>query len=174
MAAIISGALGAALLFIGRRLFWFFVGAIGFGIGLRLAERMWPGPGLVSLVVALVVGVVFALLAVFLQSVAIGAAGFFAGGYVLLTLGGLFGVDRGILAWIIFILGGILGAILVGALLDWALITLSSLTGASMIVHALERGGGTGGVIMLVLFIIGIVVQGAALRNERRAAAQDA
>jgi len=86
MLSIISLILGVALLVAGRKLFWLFVGAAGFVTGLQLATQFWQGPELLAIVIGLVVGVIFALLAIFLQSVAIGIAGFLAGGYILTVL----------------------------------------------------------------------------------------
>ncbi len=169
MLALLNAILGAALLFIGRKLFWFFVGAIGFAVGIQLTSRYLHGRSeLFMILVGLVVGVLFALLAIFLQGVAIGAAGFFGGGYVLLGLAAMFGMDRGAFPLIIFVVGGILGVLLVGFLFEWALITLSSLAGASLVVAALSLERAAGGVLLLVLFVIGVAVQGAALRNEKR------
>jgi len=164
---LISLLLGAALILTGRKLFWLFVGAIGFGVGLQFAERFLQGPNVPGLLIGLVVGIIFALLAIFLQTVAIGAAGFFGGGYVLLGLVTAAGLDRGLLVWIAFLVGGILGVVLIGYLFDWALITLSSMAGASMIVNALELGRGLGGAILIALVIVGVVVQGALLRREK-------
>jgi hypothetical protein len=173
MAAIVSGILGSSLLLFGRKLFWLFVGAVGFGIGLQFTERFWHGSSTVGVLVALAAGVVFALLAILFQTLAIGAAGFLAGAYIFLSLAGSLGVDRGILTWVLFLMGGVLGAILIRALLDWALITLSSLAGASMIAHAVQFGPRLAGLIALVLFIVGVAVQGASLRQEKRGKAGD-
>jgi hypothetical protein len=166
VSTIVSGILGTSLLLIGRKLFWLFIGAVGFAIGLMIANRIWEGNGLVGLFFGLGLGLAFALLAVFVQSIAIGATGFFAGGYVALALAGLLHIDRARIEWIIFVVGGILGAILVGALLDWALISLASLTGANMIAHAFAPDSGREPLLVLVLFVIGVVVQAAQLRRE--------
>jgi hypothetical protein len=167
MLNLINAVFGSALLLFGRRIFWLFVGVIGFAVGVQLATRFWHGSELSTIIIGLVLGFVFALLAVFLQTIAIGVAGFFGGGYILLGLATTLGVDRGVLAWGAFLVGGIIGLILVGFLFDWALITLSSLAGASMIVGAFNLRHVAGGVIIIVLFIIGVALQGAALRREK-------
>jgi len=88
MLIVINLILGVALLVAGRKLFWLFVGAAGFVTGIQLATWFWQGPELLAIVIGLVVGVIFALLAIFLQGVAIGIAGFLAGGYILTVLAG--------------------------------------------------------------------------------------
>src|SRR5688500_20354558 len=83
MINLINVILGGALLLAGRKLFWLFVGAVGFVTGLQLASSFWQGPETLALVFGLIVGVIFALLAIFLQTITIGIAGFLAGGYIL-------------------------------------------------------------------------------------------
>jgi hypothetical protein len=166
MLTFINAILGGALLVAGRKLFWLFVGAAGFVTGFQLTTRFFQGPEGVAIIVGLVVGVIFAVLAVFLQTIAIGIAGFLAGGYILQVLASMFGLDTASITWIIYIVGGIIGVLLVSFLFDWALITLSSLAGASLIVQAfnLERSG----LIFIILFLAGVIIQGTTHRNEIR------
>jgi hypothetical protein len=167
MLSVISLILGVALLVAGRKLFWLFVGAAGFVTGIQLATQFWQGPELLAIIIGLVVGVIFALLAIFLQSVAIGIAGFLAGGYILTVLAGMIGVNQGAFSWIVYIIGGIIGVLLVIFLFDWAIITLSSLAGASLITQALLIPSGIGGVIFIVLVIVGVVVQASMMQREK-------
>jgi hypothetical protein len=169
MLELINILLGGALLLAGRKLFWLFVGGIGFVTGLQFAATFWQGPDTLALAFGLIVGVIFALLAVFLQTIAIGIAGFFAGGYILTALAGLLGLDTSAIFWIIYVVGGILGLVIVIYLFDWAIITLSSLAGASLLLQAFFPQSGAGGVIFAVLFIVGVIVQGSVLRSEQPA-----
>jgi hypothetical protein len=154
------------LLVAGRKLFWLFVGAAGFVAGLQLATQFWQGPELLAIVVGLVVGVIFALLAIFLQGAAIGVAGFLAGGYILTVLADMVGLNQGAFSWIVYVIGGIIGLLLVIFLFDWALITLSSLAGASLVTQALLIPSGIASVVFLALVIVGIVIQGSMLQRE--------
>jgi len=167
MISLINVILGGGLLLAGRKLFWLFVGAIGFVTGFQLASSFWQGPESLAIIVGLILGVIFALLAIFLQTIAIGIAGFFAGGFTLTTIAGMLGMDTGSI--VIYIIGGIIGLVVVIYLFDWAIISLSSLAGASLLVQAFvpQTGAGTGGVIFAILVIIGVVVQGSVLRSER-------
>ena len=166
MLSVISIILGGALLLVGRKLFWLFVGAAGFVAGLQLATQFWQGPEILAIIVGLVVGVIFALLAIFLQGVAIGVAGFLAGGYILTVLAGMLGLNQGAFSWIVYVIGGIIGLLLVIFLFDWALITLSSLAGASLVTQALLIPSGIASVVFLALVIVGIVIQGSMLQRE--------
>jgi hypothetical protein len=166
MLSVISIILGGALLIAGRKLFWLFVGVAGFVAGLQLATQFWQGPEVLAIVIGLVVGAIFAVLAIVLQGVAIGVAGFLAGGYIFTVLAGMIGLNQGAFSWIVYLIGGIIGVLLVIFLFDWALITLSSLAGASLITQALLLPGGIAGVVFLVLVIVGVVIQGSMLQRE--------
>src|SRR5215212_4583114 len=122
---IISVIVGAAILLFGRKLFWLFVAALGFAVGLEIAAYfMKEPPHWMMLLVALGCGVVGALLAILLQKVAIAVAGFIAGGRIAWALAGAFFVDHAHYRGITFLVGGILGAFLLLALFDWVLILL--------------------------------------------------
>ena len=168
MLSFINLILGGSLLIAGRKLFWLFVGAAGFITGIQFASRFWQGNEGLAIIVGLVAGIVFALLAIFLQGVAIGIAGFLSGAYVLSTLAVMLGMNTNL---IVYIIGGVIGVVLVSYLFDWAIITLSSLAGASLITEFFSRQRG-GGLIFLILFIVGVVIQGSLLRSEKGAAHQ--
>jgi hypothetical protein len=170
MLNLVNTILGGALLVAGRKLFWLFVGAAGFVTGMQLATSFTQSSEGLAIIIGLVIGFIFAVLAIFLQRIAIAIAGFLAGGYILTTLAGVLGMDVGALVWIIYVVGGIIGVILVSLLFDWALITLSSLAGASLVVQGFFPQNTTGGLIFFILFIIGVVIQGSVLRYERQAA----
>ncbi len=171
MLAIINFLLGAALLVLGRKLFWLFVAAGGFVAGVLFATRIIHAPEWLTLIIGIVTGILFAVLAIFLRVIAIGLAGFFLGGSILTTFATALGINTGGLDWAVYVIGGVIGIILVALLFDWALITLSSFAGASLIVQALNLSGTISNLIFVVLFIIGVVIQGTILRNDRRAIA---
>ena len=137
MTSLLNIVLGGSLLLGGRKVFWLLLGAIGFVTGVEVSTRFIHRSELVTIGAAIALGVVFALLAIFLESVAIGLAGFLGGGYVALSLASLLGLQGRNVELVAFILGGILGVLLIVALFDWALISISSLAGASMVVSAL-------------------------------------
>ncbi|RPJ27413.1 MAG: hypothetical protein EHM33_08145 [Chloroflexi bacterium] len=174
MLNVINLILGGALLIAGRKLFWLFVGAAGFVTGIQLATRFGQGSDVLAIIVGLVLGVIFALLAIFLQAIVIGIAGFLTGGYIFTVLATMLGIDTiGAMTWVIYIIGGVLGVILISFLFDWALITLSSLAGASLIVQAFSSQGATGGLLFFILFIAGVIIQGFIFRRQRAVTAVD-
>ncbi len=165
MLAALDVIFGGVLLLAGRRLFWFLVGAIGFIIGVEVSIRLFRGTEIPTVVAGLVLGVIFALLAVFVESLAIGLAGFFGGGYIGVSLAGLLGMNGNAAATIAFIVGGIVGVALVVVLFEWALITISALAGASMVVAGLRLGAGAAATAFLILMLAGVIIQGLALRR---------
>ena len=169
--AIVNLLLGIMLLFLGRRLFWLFVGVAGFLAGMEMAERLLTGPQGMKLLIAIVIGILGALIAIFLQKVAIAIAGFVIGGYItveLLRASNLFPkaleVIQGTAFSVPYIIGGIIGALLLFVLFDWGLIVLSCMSGASLIVHNIAFQKQVLPLLFVALVIIGILVQARMLR----------
>ena len=168
--------LGVLLLLLGRRLFWLFVGAVGFVGGLRLSEHFLPGrPDDVVIVFSLVVGLIAAVLAVALRRLALGAAGFLAGGYLLMqllatTVQSAPAAPGDLAPWAVFLVGGLVGAVLMNVLFDWTLIVLSAMGGAALIcecVHGLNTQIMTA--IFTALAILGVLAQAGFIRRRERA-----
>jgi hypothetical protein len=167
MTTFVNALLGLALLTTGRKLYWLFVGVVGFVLGITLSKLFFPTESELALVaIALVAGVLGAVLAFFLQRLAVGVAGFAAGGYLL--EGALETLEIGIPEWIVFLIGGIVGVVLVVALFDWALIILSSLMGASMLANIIPSEGWLLTLIFVGLSIAGIGMQVTSMRAESR------
>lgn len=151
---------GALLLLVGRRLFWLFVGLTGFAAGLVLAQRwLADRPDWYSLLIALGIGLLGALLALFLQRIAIGVAGFLAGAVVGSTLASTFAGDASAALWVGLVIGGVLGAIFLSVFFDIGLIGLSAFVGATMVVEAFHLSRETAVVSTIVLFILGLAFQ---------------
>ena len=159
---------GTALLFFGRRAFWLFVAGAGFVAGLSLANGILQVPQSIGVIIGIGIGLLAALLAVFLQRFAINLAGFLAGGYIALQVLSMLNLEGGWATWLAFIVGGVIGVILVGRFLDWALISLSSLAGASLVTEALNLSNGIALVVFIVLIAMGISYQARELRKDSR------
>jgi hypothetical protein len=162
---IIAFVAGALLLFFGKRLFWLAAALVAFLFGWQLFGDLL-GPGL-SLVLAVVLGIIFAWLAIKFIRIAAYIVGFLAGAVALPLLMGTFGVDMSglFLAGI----GGAIGLILVAIAFDWGLILITAWAGASAMTFALENWGMFGGtlntVIFLVLMVVGVFWQASRKRR---------
>lgn len=142
--ALVMLPLGLLSLFLGRKLFWLFVGISGFLLGLLIGgvvgmSNGWDWP--VILLMGLLLGAGAAVLSIYLQKPMASLAGFMMGGmlaavlYMLVRYGTniatslMFG-GPGPETWILFLVGGVAAAVFVWVTYEWALIVLSSLTGA--------------------------------------------
>ena len=167
---LISALAGVALLFFGRRLFWLLVAALGFALGLQLAPYLSQNPPLwLSLLLSLGLGLLGALLAVMLQKLAIGIAGFLVGGRVAVAIAAAFWVNHAHYSVITFVVGGVIGALLLVALFDWALIIFSAIEGARLITDTVHLPSTGTTVLIVALAFFGMMVQSAMFRRGRRA-----
>src|SRR6266513_2078970 len=117
--AIVGALIGIVILFFGRKLFWLCVAAVGFAAGVEIAPHLVHEPSpLLALTVALVLG-------------------FLAGGKLAGAIAAAFFVQYAQHSTFIFLAGGVVGAILLLVLFDWALIVVSALIGAHWIQSAI-------------------------------------
>jgi hypothetical protein len=166
---VVNIILGFIVLLFGMRLFWLFVGVVGFLFGMNLAAQFLAGQNeWVIIAAGLVAGLIGAVLAVIFQRIAVAVAGFLAGAYIATYLLTALGVDMGNFEWVVWIIGGAIGGTLVFALFDWALILLSSLVGASLAAPALSVEPGLQTIIFFILAIVGIIFQAGLLGRNRR------
>ena len=167
---ILSAVIGVVVLFFGRRLFWLCVAAVGFVAGIEVAPYFVHEPSTwLALTCALVLGFIGALLAIFLQKIAIAVVGFLAGGKLAVAIAASFFVAHATYSGVTFLIGGIIGALLLLTLFDWALIFLSAVVGAHLIQHTivLPQSGST--ILFIGLAAIGVIVQAAAMQRNRQA-----
>lgn len=164
---VVNIVLGFMLLLLGRNLIWLLVGILGFLVGFDLATDFLSGQAqLVIFAIAVIAGLIGASLAVFLQRLAAGVAGFLAGVYLAMTGAASLGLDLGDIRWLVFIAVGVVAAILGMALFDWALIVLSALVGAALIVQNLNLAQSFTPLLFIILAVIGIAVQAALMQRR--------
>jgi uncharacterized protein DUF4203 len=166
-ATIVGVVIGVVILFFGRKLFWLCVAAVGFAVGLQIAPLLVnEASSLLALVIALVLGLLGALLALFIQKVAIALLGFLAGGKLATAIAAAFFVQHAQYSTIIFVVGGIIGAILLMAVFGWALIVVSSFIGAYLIQSAIVLPPTGLTLVFIGLAILGIFVQAVSFRRS--------
>jgi Domain of unknown function (DUF4203) len=149
---------GLAVLLLGRRLFWLFVGAAGFAVGLHVAPAVLNGPEWLMVVVALVLGILGAVLAIFFQWLAIGLAGFAAGVHGGLAAAAALGFS-GPWLWAVVFVAGIVVAALALWLLDPILILLSALVGAALLAPLAPVSATVRPWLFIGLAVVGIAIQ---------------
>ena len=149
---------GLAVLLFGRRLFWLFVGAAGFLVGLHVAPTLFHGPEWLMVVVALGLGIIGAVLAVVFQWLAVCLAGFAAGVQGGLAASAVLGLaDRW--AWAVTFVAGVVVAALVLWLWDPVLIVVSALVGAGLLEPLVPVSAALHPWVFFGLAVVGIIVQ---------------
>ena len=157
---ILNLLVGAVLLTAGRQFFWLFIGCIGFAAGLQYAPGLWDITSpLLLILLSIVTGIVGALLAVVFQKIALGLAGFAGGGFMAVNLLRYLNLESDTLVWLSYIVGGIIGAILLFMVFEWALIIVSAFTGAMVIIQTVDLNPRITPWLLFALFVFGILIQ---------------
>ena len=160
-------AVAVALLMLGRRLYWLFVAGVGFVVTMGLATAYLQAPEeWMTLALAVVAGVAGAVFAIFLQKLAVAIAGFAAAAFFAHAVAENLGIG-GALQNVGVLVVGVLGAIFASALFDWALILLSSITGAVLLVEAFDLEQTLALVVMAIVAIAGISIQANMLHRDK-------
>lgn len=135
--------LGLLSLFLGRKLFWIYVGIVGFLLGAVIGGFAASDNGMAAqLALALVFGIGAAVLSIFLQKPMAAVAAFVSGGlvvasiYVVVRFGGFLSIftlpmilqQNEVL--VIFLVAGLIFAVVTWLVFEWTLIVLSALVGA--------------------------------------------
>jgi hypothetical protein len=161
-------AIGIAVLVFGKRLavLGAAVGAL-FGFGLL---HLFPGSSgpllLFGLPITLaVVGFFLAGFAKGIVNLVLLTMGALAGASIMLGFLDLFHINFGLLDWLLAVIGGVIGLMLVRSFKEWAMIILSGLVGALLVTHGLTSwlpflGGFLGTLLVIVLAGVGIALQG--------------
>lgn len=158
---------GVLLLLLGRRLYWLFVGGIGFIVGFSLATGLTHRePDGTALLIGLAAGLLGVFLALILQRLAVVVAGFLAGAWLGVELMRAVGSAPAGTPWLPALVGGVVGAILAATLFDTVLVVLSSLVGAALLSELLGERLVARALVFFLLAVFGIAVQTRARRRE--------
>lgn len=157
---IMTLVIGILLLILGRKLFWLFVAGAGFLIGTHYAPALFANaPEGMVIAAGLVLGLVGACAAIFIKKLAVRIAGFVSGAYLTDAFIGFMQLETGPLFWLYLAIGGIVGLLLMATLFEWALIFLSSFTGAHMVAYAIPMDPQYVVPVFVALTVVGIIVQ---------------
>lgn len=170
MHPIIDIAAGLLVLLAGRKLFWLFIAVVGFLAGVELARELIATQAeWVAWLIGAGAGIVGAVVAVFFQRVAFALAGAYAGAYLAVGLAQSLGWVPGLA---VLLGGGLIAALVAALVMDWAIIVLSSLIGAGLIVATLGLAPLHGVIAASVLATVGIVIQSRTTRGRRERSSQ--
>ncbi len=169
--ALIIIVLGLMLLGFGKRM-WLFGAGVGAVVGLAIL-RFLPGAQdnwfgflvVIGLAILFAIGSGIAKGLIGLITLALGAL---AGGAIVLLVLDMFGLDWGLVNWVLALVGAVVGAGVMSRFKDWAIIILAAVVGALLFVDGLTMlipslTGFIASLITLVLVVASVVYQGGLL-----------
>ncbi len=168
ISVVLSLAAGLLLLFAGRKFFWLAAAMVAFLFTFHLFENLFGG-GWLGLIIAVVVGGVFAWLATKFVKVIGYVVGALAGAVGLPIFLSFFGIDFGWM-WAALI-GAVIGFLLMRFMFDWGLIVLTAWAGANVVADSGARSLGQGSMIAAIIFLVliaaGIYVQAGQMKAKK-------
>jgi len=158
-------AVGIAVLAFGKRLA-VLGAAVGALCGIALL-RLFPGTS--SPLLSLLIPILLAIFGFFVAGFAKGIINIvltvlaaLAGAAIMLGFLDLFGINAGLIDWVLAIVGGVIGVILVGRFKDWAMIILSGLIGGLLVTRGLSSWmpllQGTFGTLLVLVMAVGSIL----------------
>jgi hypothetical protein len=164
---IVRGVIGGILLFLGHELNFLFAGAMASLLAVRLTPLLpaqWPW--WTDYVFILGLGVIAAAAVLINERMGYFISGFLAGGLMLVEY---FAPDTLSIPWLLFLIGGIIGALVIGIFTDWALILVTSAIGAAYILNLFVLNPTLEILIGAGLFIVGALTQVVIMQSQKQA-----
>ena len=162
---VIRGVIAGILLFLGRELNFLFAAAMAGLIGLRLTPLLppqWPGWSDYAFISAL--AILAAAITLINERVGYFLSGFLAGGYFLVEY-----YEPGVLTLPLlpFIVGAVIGSLIIGIFTEWALMIVSCLIGAYYVTNLFTLSPTAEILVGSGLFIIGALTQVILMRMQK-------
>jgi len=155
--SLIRGAAGVMILLLGRELSFLFSAAMAAFLGFRLTPLLpsaWPAWSDTAFVVTL--GLIGAVLTLINARVGFYDSGFLIGGYVFSEI---YAPNSLVIPLLPFIVGSVLGAVIIGLFTEWAMIIVSSFIGTYIIYGSLPMVGTAKTLASAGIFLVGALVQ---------------
>ncbi len=163
---IIRGVIGGILLFLGHELNFLFAGAMAALLGFRLTPLLpaqWPAWADYAFIIAL--GVIAAVVVLLNERAGYFISGFLAGGLLLVEY---WAPDTLTVPWLPFVIGGIIGALIIGIFTDWALILVTAAIGAAYLLNLFVLDPMLEILIGAGLFIVGVLTQVLIMQSQKQ------
>ena len=164
---IVRGIIGGILLFLGHELNFLFAGAMAALLGVRLTPLLppqWPGWADYAFVIGL--GVIAAVAVLLNERVGYFISGFLAGGLMLVEY---YAPGTLTVPWLPFVVGGIIGSLVIGVFTDWALILVTAAIGAAYLLNLFVLDPMLEILIGAGLFIVGALTQVIIMQSQKHA-----
>lgn len=167
MPLILRGVIGAILLFLGRELNFLFAAAMAAFWAFRIAPVLpatWPAWGDWAFVITL--ALVAAIIALINERVGYFLSGFLAGSFFLVEY---YAPGASTVPVLPFIVGGVLGSLILGLLTEWAMILVSSAIGAAYVLNLFRLQPMAEILVGAGLFIVGALAQVIIMQSQKHA-----
>jgi hypothetical protein len=164
---IVRGVIGGILLFLGHELNFLFAGAMAALLAVRLTPLLppqWPGWADYAFIIAL--GVIATVVVLLNERAGYFISGFLAGGLLLVEY---WAPDMLIVPWLPFVIGGVIGSLVIGVFTDWALILVTAAIGAAYLLNLFVLDPTLEILIGAGLFIVGALTQVVIMQSQKQA-----
>lgn len=152
--------LGIVILLLGQRLVILLIAAAAFYITAQAAKKYFGDASRTTvLVIASLVGVAVGVFTKFFRNIAVGIAGYTVAGYVLASHAGSWGLVKPENERFVFVIGGVIGSLLVSFALDAGLRIISSVLGAVLIVQYFPLDKEISKWLAILLALVGFFIQ---------------
>ena len=163
---IARGVIGGILLFLGRELNFVFAGGMAILIAFRLTPLLpqeWPNWSFYAFIVG--AAALAAAIAIINERVGYFVSGFLAGGFLLVEY-----FAPGVLTLPLapFIVGAVIGSLVIGLLTEWALIVVSCLVGALYVANLFTLSPTAETLVSAGLFVVGALTQVVIMRMQKQ------
>ena len=152
--------IGFLLLIAGNQLKWLYVAATAFVLADFIATKYNFAVGEMNrLMVSFTSSVIGVMMFYYFNRIITIVVSFLTGGYVLLFLPGLLGWDISWSPTVLFVIGGTIAAVLTFLWSTFAIITLTTLGGTTLVLQNFSFGNITNQAMALVLVVVGFTAQ---------------
>jgi hypothetical protein len=153
----VRGIVGVVILFLGRELSFLFSAAMAAFIGIRLTRFLpfsWPGWADLAFLAA--VAVLGAVLTLIEKRAGYFICGFLVGGFI---FNELYAPGSLVIPVLPFIVGSVLGSVIIGIFGEWAMIVVACLIGTYLIYGVLPLYGTARTLASAGIFVVGALAQ---------------
>src|SRR5262245_50511332 len=166
--------LGIVILLFGQRFVVLLIGVAAFYITVQAAKKyLGDDSRTTALLLATLAGIAAGVFTKMFRSIAVGIAGYTIAGYVLSSHAGAWGIkpenER-----FVFVIGGVLGSLVISFALDVGLRLISSILGAVLIVQYFQLEEDVNKWLIVLLSLVGFFVQSGILQALKKAAKKPA
>lgn len=160
--------LGIAILLFGQRLVILLIGTAAFYITAQAAKKYFGEASRTTvLMIATLAGIGAGVFTKMFRNIAVGIAGYTIAGFVLASHAGQWGIKAENERFV-FVVGGVIGSLLVSFALDFGLKVISSVLGAILIVQYFQLEQGVSRWLAILLVVAGFFVQSGLLNAFKK------